>query len=100
MFHSNYCITSSDLQITFNICLGQNYKAAQRCGQEDSSGTVNLISSEIKIQLSLQSQEKVKNHISWFNKMIAERESVPKVINDSSLVNPAHHIQYKLLVLY
>lgn len=53
VFLSNYSITSSDLQITFNICLGQNYKAAQCRGQEDSSGTVNLISSEIKSQLSL-----------------------------------------------
>lgn len=53
VFPSNYFITSSDLQITFNICLGQNYKAAQCCGQEDSSGTVNLINSEIKSQLSL-----------------------------------------------
>lgn len=53
VFPSNYFITSSDLQITFNIRLGQNYKAAQCCGQEDSSGTVNLINSEIKSQLSL-----------------------------------------------
>lgn len=53
VFHSYYCIISSDLQITFHICLGQNYKAAQRFGQEDSSDTVNLISREIKSQLSL-----------------------------------------------
>lgn len=53
VFPSNYFITSSDLQITFNICLGQNYKSAQCCGQEDSSGTINLINSEIKSQLSL-----------------------------------------------
>jgi len=57
-------MTSSDLQITFYICLGQNYKAAQCCGQEDSFNTVNLISSEIKSQLSLHfynPERKLKN---------------------------------------
>lgn len=82
VFPSNHCITSSNLEITFNIRFGQNYTAAQCSGQEDSSGTVNLISSEIKSQLSLHfynPRRKLKNTLVGLTKWQQAENLYPRL---------------------